>query len=149
MAGRFKFRLEALLKLRHSLEEEAQRQLARMIALQDAAQAKIGELEEAQGATVDSRRMVPNQVVDLERLRATERFLLVLERRLQWAGEEFKLAQDQVAQARLALLKAHQDHLMLQRLKERRLAQHHQELLLIEAKDMDEIAVLRHRLNQS
>jgi len=144
LAGRFKFRLEALLKLRHSLEEEAQRHLARMIALQDEAQAKVDALNRSHLDTVDSRRMVPNQVIDLERLRATERFLLVLERRLQWAAQEVIEAQQVVAAARQALVKAHQDHLMLQRLKERRQEQHRLELQLIEAKDMDEIAVLRH-----
>ena len=147
MAGRFKFRLEALLKLRHSLEEEAQRHLARMIALQDEAQAKVDALNRSHLDTVDSRRMVPNQVIDLERLRATERFLLVLERRLQWAAQEVIEAQQVVAAARQALVKAHQDHLMLQRLKERRQEQHRLEVQLAEAKDMDELAVLRHRIN--
>jgi len=147
LAGRFKFRLEALLKLRHSLEEEAQRHLARMIALQDEAQAKVDALNRSHLDTVDSRRMVPNQVIDLERLRATERFLLVLERRLQWAAQEVIEAQQVVAAARQALVKAHQDHLMLQRLKERRQEQHRLEVQLAEAKDMDELAVLRHRIN--
>ena len=147
MAARFKFRLEALLKLRHSLEEEAQRHLARMIVLQDEAQAKVDALRQAHGDAVESRRMVPNQVIDLERLRATERYLLVIERRLQWAAQELDEARQVVAAARQALVKAHQDHLMLQRLKERRQEQHRQELQLIETKDMDEIAVLRHRIN--
>ena len=147
MAGRFRFRLEALLKLRHSLEDEAQRHMARMIALEDAAQARITELRAAMGETIDSRRLVPHQVVDLERLRASERFLLVLERRLEWATQELTQARELVSAARQALVKAHQDHLMLQRLKERRLEQHNHEVILAEAKDMDEIAVLRHRLN--
>jgi flagellar FliJ protein len=148
MAARFKFRLEGLLKLRRSLEEEAQRELARMIALGQAAAAKLEELRRTQADTVDGRRLAPNQVVDLERLRATERYLLVVERRIQWAEQELREAEQRVAEARLALVKAHQDHLMLQRLKERRLEQHNQERQLEEVKDMDEIAVLRHRLGR-
>jgi len=147
VAARFKFRLEALLKLRHALEEEAQRHLARMIALQEEAQARVEALEQDHRDTVDSRRMAPNQVIDLERLRATERFLLVLERRMQWAAQELDEARQVVEAARQALVKAHQDHLMLQRLKERRQEQHRLEVQLAEAKDMDELAVLRHRIN--
>ena len=149
MAGRFKFRLEALLKLRHSREEEAQRHMARMIARECAAQAKVEGFRTAMGETIDSRRLAPNQVINLEHLRASERFLLVLERRLEWASQELREAQEVVAAARQALVKAHQDHLMLQRLKERRLEQHHREVFLAEAKDMDEIAVLRHRLTRA
>ena len=147
MSARFKFRLEGFLKLRHSLEEEAQRHLARMIALQEEARTKVAELHSAHSGTLEGRRMVPNQVVDLEGWRATERYLLVLERRIQWATEELTTAMGQVTDARAALLRTHQDHLMLQRLKERRQEQHAQEVQRAENQEMDEIAVLRYRIN--
>ena len=149
MAARFKFRLQGLLKLRHSLEEEAQRNLARTIALQQEAQTKLNDLRTAHAGTVDGRRLVTNQVIDLEAWRATERYLLVLESRILWATEELTTAQTQVNAARAALLKAHQDHRMLERLKERRVEQHAQELLRVEAQEMDEIAVLRYRISHA
>lgn len=147
MAARFKFRLEALLKLRHSLEEQAQRNLARMIALQEEAQAVLSGLRQAFDHTVEGRRMEPNQVVDLPLWQATERYLLVLERRILQAAQELTRAQARVAAARQALIKAHRDHLMLVRLKERRLEQHALEAQRTEAREMDEIAVLRYRIN--
>jgi len=51
-----------------------------------------------------------------------------------------------VATARQALVKAHQNHLILQRLKERRQEQHAREVLQEEIRDLDEIAVLRYHI---
>lgn len=146
MATRFRFRLESLLKLRHSLEQAAQRTLARALAVRDQAQAQLAEQRLLHAATVEARRTPQGQAVDLERWRAIERFLLVLERRLAAAAEHLRLAEARVAGARQELLKAHRDHLMLVRLRERRQEQHAQEQLREEARDMDEIAVLRYRL---
>ncbi len=146
MAARFRFRLESLLKLRHSLEEVAQRTLARTLTLRDQAQNYLAEQQLAQAATVEARRTPTRQAVDLERWRAIERFLMVLERRIAGARVQLREAEVQVAAARQELLRAHRAHLMLVRLKERRQEQHALEALREEARDMDEMAVLRHRL---
>ena len=144
MAARFKFRLEALLRVRRALEEEAKRSLTRTLAARDQALARLAELREDQRATLESRRTAPHAVVDLDRWRATERFLFVLEKRINQAMDFIRLAEARVAQARQALLKAHQNHLILVRLKERRQEQHAQVVLREELREMDEIAVLRY-----
>lgn len=146
MAARFRFRLESLLKLRHSLEEVAQRTLGRALTLRDQALAHLAEQQRLQAATVESRSTPRHQAVDLERWRAIERFLLVLERRIAAGREQVGQAEARVAAARQELLRAHQAHLMLVRLKERRQEQHALETLREEARDMDEMAVLRYRL---
>jgi flagellar export protein FliJ len=71
---------------------------------------------------------------------------MVLERRIAGARVQLREAEVQVAAARQELLRAHRAHLMLVRLKERRQEQHALEALREEARDMDEMAVLRHRL---
>jgi flagellar FliJ protein len=144
VAGRFRFRLEALLRVRRSLEEEAKRALARTIAARDQALARAAALREAHGSAVEGRRSAPGEPVDLDRLRAIERYLLVLEKRIAQADLEVAGAEARVAEARQALLKAHQEHLILLRLKERRQEQHALDTLREEAKEMDEIAVLRY-----
>ena len=146
MPARFQFRLESLLRVRKALEEEAKRHLARTLGARDRAQAQVESLRTARQAAVDSRQAAPNQVIDLELWRATERYLLVLERRLQMATEVVRNAEIQVEAARAALLKAHQEHLILQRLKERRQEQHALALLHEETREMDEMAVLRHAI---
>jgi len=146
MATRFRFRLESLLKLRRNLEEVAQRALARTLELQDQARVKLAQLLAAQVETIEARRTPIGQAVDLDRLRAVERFLLVLERRIAEGRTHLREAEARVAAARQDLLRAHRAHLMLVRLKERRQEQHALEQLREEARDMDEMAVLRYRL---
>jgi len=145
VAARFRFRLESLLKLRRSMEQMAQRALARMLAEQDQARDRLEQLQSSQAQTLEARRMVPGQAVDLERLRQIERFLVVLERRILGARELLREAQARVAAARQDLLRAHRAHLMLLRLKERRQEQHALEQLRQEYREMDEMAVLRYR----
>ena len=147
MATRFRFRLESLLKLRRSLEQAAQRELARTLAQLEEARTRVQELQRAQVETVQLRVLAPHQPVDLELWRAVERYLVVLEHRLQQARSRQREAEAQVHEARQELIKAHRAHLMLLRLKERRQEQHALEELRKEAREMDEMAVLRHRFS--
>ena len=147
MATRFRFRLEGLLKLRKALEEDARRFLAKAIQARDSVEARLRHFEEEHRRTVDSRRTGRGEVVDLERWRATERYLVVLEHRIARTRVELTEAESQVAEARKLLTKAHQAHLMLLRLKERRQEQHAHEALLEEFRNVDELAVLRYRFN--
>lgn len=145
MASRFRFRLESLLKLRKSLEQEAQRHLGRTVALRNAAEARLQDLHLRHQEALESRRAEAGQPIDLALWRAVERWLVVLERRIEAAVEDLNQAEAQVDAARKALTQAHRDHLMLLRLKERRQALHELEQLREEAAAADELAVLRHR----
>lgn len=147
MATRFRFRLEALLKLRKSLEEEAQRKLGRELAIVREIETRIAGLQADHGRTLDTRRAPQGAVVDLERWKAIERYLMVLEHRIQRAQTERQEAEQRVQQARRILTQAHQAHLTLVRLKERRQEAHNLEALHEEIRNLDEIAVLRHRFN--
>lgn len=144
MARRFQFRLESLLRVRKALEDEARRNLARNIAARNEAMARLAALLDAHRQAVEGRRTGVREVVDLERLRANERWLLVLERRIFLGTQEVQEAEARVTLGREALVKAHRDHLVLERLKERRQAQHDQEVLAADLKDLDELAILRH-----
>ncbi len=147
MATRFRFRLQPLLKLRKSLEEEAQRHLARTLDVKQAAEARVAELQQLHLSTADIRRAAPGEVLDLQRWRAAERYLVVLERMLLEARQAVIAAEHRVAEARVALKKAHQAHMTIERLKERRKEQHEFEQLQEELRAMDELAVLRYRFN--
>lgn len=147
MATRFRFRLEGLLKLRKALEEDARRFFARTIQARDAIEANLRHLEQEHRNTVDSRRTGKGEVVDLDRWRAIERYLVVLEHRIEQNQAELAEAEERVAEARKLLTKAHQAHMMLMRLKERRQEQHAHEAQLEEFRNVDELAVLRYRFN--
>nr|WP_320133708.1 flagellar export protein FliJ [uncultured Holophaga sp.] len=149
MAARFRFRLQSLLKLRKSLEEEAQRGLARELAALRAIERRIADLHAEHDRTASIRVSQPGQVVDLDFWKAVERYLVVLESRIHRAGEERQEAQARVAEARAGLTRAHQAHLTLVRLRERRQEAHALETLHQEIREADEMAVLRARFNQS
>ena len=147
MAARFRFRLEGLLNLRKALEEDARRTFAKRIQARDAVEGRLRSLEQTHRATLESRRLKPGEVVDLERWRAIERYLVVLELRIHQTRSDLAVAEQRVAEARKALTLAHQAHLMLLRLKERRQLQHAHEAQLEEYRSVDEIAVLRYRFS--
>jgi flagellar FliJ protein len=147
MAARFRFRLEGLLKLRKALEEDARRFLAKTIQARDQVEARLRQVEQTLRDTVDSRRTGTGEIVDLQRWRAIERYLVVLEHRIVQTQAELTEAERRVADARKVLTKVHQAHLMLLRLKERRQEQHTRTALLEEFRDIDELAVLRYRFN--
>ena len=147
MATRFRFRLEGLLKLRKAIEEDARRAFAKTIQARDAIETRLRLLRQECMDTVDSRRTAKGEVVDLDRWRAVERYLVVLEHRIVQDQAELAEAERQVAEARKVLTKAHQGHMMLLRLKERRQEQHAHEAQLEEFRNVDEIAVLRYRFN--
>lgn len=145
MAKRFLFRLQPILKLRESLEKEAQRHLARMIALQTAAERNLDDLVRLRAETFDRRRVPAGMIVDLQDWKATERYLVVVDRQILAAEEALALAVRRVLDARQALLTAHRHHLTLLRLRERRQEQHLLETSRLEAREVDDMTVLRYR----
>jgi len=145
MATRFRFRLEPLLKLRKSLEQEARRQFAKAMNAREEAEVHLKDLQQQHKVGVASRTAGPGQEIDLNFWADLERYLVVLEKRIAQAQVELNEAEAQVVRARQALTKAHQDHLTLLRLKERRQELHSLEAMQEEIREADEIAVLRHR----
>lgn len=142
---RFTFRLQPILKLREALEKEAQRQLARMLDLQREVERRIEALVQERLEVLATRRAAPGQVLDLPSWKAAERYLVVLERRLAKAEEALTEAAKRVQEARQGLVQAHRDHLMLVRLKERKWEQYLLDTLHDEAKETDDLTVLRFR----
>jgi len=145
VATRFRFRLEPLLKLRKSLEQEAQRRLAKMMEARNAVEAHLQALGRQQHDALASRACPPGQAIDLAFWGDLERFLVVLEKRMLQTRIELEEAEERVVEARKGLTRAHQEYLMLLRLKERRQEQHALEALHEEIRESDEIAVLRYR----
>ena len=144
MANRFHFRLETLRKLRESLEHGAERDLAQALRVEREARAFLDRIAEQRVAIFESHRLSAGAVLDLDLWRAGERFLVVLERRQIEGYEKLRAATTRVTEARAALVLAHRNHLMLQRLKERRALQHAKEQERREAIEIDEMAVLRY-----
>ncbi|MDP2877726.1 MAG: hypothetical protein Q8O00_16170, partial [Holophaga sp.] len=115
MAARFQFRLEPLLKLRKSLEQDAQRQLALRIEARNLIEIQLKELQQEHIKSLESRRLGPGEEVDLSFWADLERFLVFLEKRIAHARADLEAAEQEIVQARVKLTRAHQDYLMLLR----------------------------------
>lgn len=148
MPKRFQFRLDPLLHLRASLEKESERALARALQAEREAEAHLEMLKRQREEAVLSKRTGAGSLVDLDRWRAIERYLVALERLSLRAEAALAEAQTASEACRESLRKARRDRLSLERLKERRRDQHTQEQLRMEANQMDELAVLRHGRSQ-
>lgn len=145
MARRFHFRLQPILRLREALEKEAQRHLARMMGLQREREAALEALAREREGVLEVRRAKPGALLDLPAWRAAERYLVVLDRRIVAAEVALAEAVKRVLEARQALQQAHREHLMLVRLQERKWEQHRQAQLWDEAKEADDLTVMRYR----
>lgn len=145
MPRRFSFRLQPILRLRESLEKEAQRHLARMLGLQATCEQQLDDLVRHRAETFESRRVPAGMLVDVDAWKATERYLVVVDRRILQAEEALAQAVKRVLDARQALLTAHRHHLSLLRLRDRRLEQHSLETAREEAREVDDMTVLRYR----
>jgi len=149
MAKRFQFRLATLLKIRDAKKKEAQRilgiHMAELMRLQDHQKWLHGQKNQA----AHSRRADKGQAVSMETWRSIERFLVSMDRKIADTSEKIAQAQILVEKARKELTKAHQAHLTLQRLKERRQEQYNYEVSLDEQKQADELAIMRYQFNSS
>lgn len=145
MATRFHFRLDNLLHLRAALEKDAERALARALQAEREAEMHLESLKERRRAVLEAKRAEAGRLLDLEQWRATERYLVALDRLDARAREALEDAHGATEACREALKKAHRDRLSLERLKDRRRAQHDLEQSRLETIQMDELAMLRFR----
>jgi len=129
------------------MEEDAQRALGKAIQARNLTQTRLQHQQEEHDRVRNSRRAGPGEAIDLDMWKAIERYLVVMERLIAQTQTELQAAEVKVAEARQFLTKAHQAHLMLLRLKERRQEQHTHEAQLEEFRVQDELAVLRYRFN--
>ena len=145
MPRRFQFRLQPILKLREALEKEAQRHLARMMEHQRESEAHLDALALERTSVLESRRAQPGDLLDIPSWKAAERYLVVIDRRIVAAQSALAEAIKRVLDARQALSQAHREYLMLVRLKERKLELHLEDTLREEAKEADDLTILRFR----
>ena len=145
MPRRFSFRLQPILRLREALEKDAQRHLAGMMEHQRECEASLDALARNRTSVLEARRARPGDLLDIPAWKAAERYLVVIDRRILTAQEALAESIKRVLDARQALTQAHREHLMLVRLKERKWEQHQVDTFREEAKEADDLTILRYR----
>jgi flagellar FliJ protein len=147
MPKQFQFRLDTLLKLREAKKKDAQRLLGKLMGEMRLLQDRSASLGQLQNETFRQRSVGQGEAVNVEKWRSIERFLVSIERKIEETNLEIAQLQPRVENARQALVKAHAEHLTLQRLKERRKEQYDFEISKEEQRQADELAVMRYQFN--
>jgi flagellar FliJ protein len=135
----FRFRLETLLKLR-----EAERQ-QRRAALSEAFHAERLLNEEIYWVTQEldhtrrSARLAAGGTIDVGRLLDMDRYELILQTQTSALNERKQQVADEIAKRRESLVEADRQVRVLEKLREKRLAEHTHEELNRETKELDEV----------
>jgi flagellar FliJ protein len=140
--ARFKFRLEAVLRHREQIEKEKQRKLAAisqqiqiLVRQIHETQARIGEENKALGARELTGRL------DMQYIAVERRFVGNLHLRIALAMEKIRELEKHEAAARAELLHAARQHKIIEKLREKQLAEWRTEQERKDAALTDEIGV--------
>lgn len=134
---RFRFRLEKLLELRLYREKDAELALARAAGELDALQRRI-EAVAAERVSVAADRFAPGRSV--AEIRNAELYMLRLERNAEALMKAAATAELAVEQAQDAFVEARKERAVLDKLKERRAAEHRKASMVEEIAVLDDIA---------
>jgi len=142
---RFRFPLDPALQLRNRLEEQAQMELAESRRRLELQQQGLEEIERQLDHQNRLRSGMQQSSVDLASLAALDPYQEELERAGEIACAAVRAAEEAVERSLAALQQRRVDREALERLRDRRRAEHRQAELGEEQRAMDEAGVLRWR----
>ncbi len=147
MSGpRFEFRLERVRALRERLEEMSREELAASLGHRLRVEAELQEaLEELDDAHMHMRMVGGGERVSGQELLAAQAYLERTAGNRRTAAEDLRQRDAEVQQRRAHLAERARERQALERLKERRHAEHKIEVQRVEGIALDELAIQRHR----
>jgi flagellar FliJ protein len=134
---RFRFDLEKLLELRSYREHEAELELAHAIGNLTLIQNQITQLAQERSAAAQERFSPGKTVVEMRR---TDAYILRLDKDRDRLLEAAVKAELKVDEARSAFAEARRDRLVLDKLKDKRKAEHRKEAMKEEIETLDDIS---------
>jgi len=141
----FNFRLERVRALRESFEDQAREQLAASLSTALKGEAMLRAAHESFTGAQDTRRQTAAYELTGQDLLAMQAYVERTNRARQAAELELDRREAEVDARRTALLAAARERQVLERLKERRAADHRRESARVEAVLLDEMAINTHR----
>jgi flagellar protein FliJ len=141
----FQFRLERVRALRERVEEQAREELASSLAVHLKGEAMLRAAADEVSGAQDARRRTSNADLSGAELLALQAYLERTERRRESAALELDRRQAEVDARRSTLVQRSQERQVLERLKDRRRADHNREMERREGALLDEIALAAHR----
>jgi flagellar protein FliJ len=145
----FQFRLERVRELREHVEDQAREELASSMAVQMKGEAMLRAAAEDVDAAQDARRRTATADLSGAELLALQAYLERTERQRESAALELDRRSAEVDARRQALTVRSQERQVLERLKDRRAADHRREAERREGVLLDEIAINAHRRQEA
>ena len=145
MSRPFKFRLERVRALRERAEDQAREELASSLAVQMRGEAILRAASENVSKAHETRRQSSTADLSGAELIALQAYMDRTERMRESAALELDRREAEVDARRTALTVRSQERQVLERLKERRSADHSREMERREGALLDEMALTSHR----
>jgi flagellar export protein FliJ len=143
--ARFTFRFQSLLEHKQHLEEVTQVELAQVLARQQQEEGALQRLNRAENDAVgEMERQRFTGRLDVEALQVGLRFLDTIKTQIQRQEQIVTRAREQTAAKREQLVGFMQERQALEKLLERQRATFRLEQSRVEAREMDELVVMRH-----
>ena len=143
---RFDFRLERVRALREQLEDLSREELAQSLGHRLRVEAELqAALDDVDGAHRAHLQAVGQDGVSGRDLVAAQAYLERVGRKRDLAAEHLKQRDAEVAERREALTERARERQTLERLKQRKQAEHRLEAQRAESVTLDELAISRHR----
>jgi flagellar FliJ protein len=141
----FQFRLERVRALRESAEEQAREDLAASLAVRMKGEAMLEAAADEVSGAHHARRGASGVNLSGAELVALQTYLERAERQRESAALELDRREAEVDARRVALTQRSQERQVLERLKDRRRADHNREMDRREGALLDEMALVAHR----
>jgi flagellar protein FliJ len=145
----FNFRLERVRALRESFEDQAREELAASLSVRLKGEAMLRAADERYATAQSERRDTATLDVTGHDLQAAQAYVERTSRARHAAELELDRREAEVESRRTALLAAARERQVLERLKERRKADHRRESDRIEGALLDEMAITSHRRGEA
>ena len=139
--AKFRFRLATLLKVREADRDQLRAKLAEAYEAEQLLETQRAALRtELVQLQIATRQLLTHSRPDMNRLLESQRYQAVLKARQKTLVEQADVLAAEVERRREAVVEADQQVRVLEKLRDRQLDDHRQQLTRIEVRDLDEVA---------
>jgi flagellar FliJ protein len=142
---KFKYRLQALLKVKEHIERERQREHASAVQKVHQQSNELDRLDRSRDSNLSQQRDQMKENLLVAEMLVYSRYLARLKRERLAGTELLKALEEEREKKRTDLVEAAKERRVLEKLKERQLAKHNAEIEQVLTKEGDEIAVTSYR----
>lgn len=142
---KFKYRLQALLKVKEHIERERQREHASAVQKVHQQSNELDRLDRSRDSNLSQQRDQMKENLLVAEMLVYSRYLARLKRERLAGTELLKALEEEREKKRTDLVEAAKERRVLEKLKERQLAKHNAEIEQVLTKEGDEIAITSYR----